>query len=38
VLLSLYFANYPVFILTISGTIKQVKKKIHEFLSYKDFE
>ena len=38
VLLSLYFANYPVFILSISGTIKQVKKKIHEFLSNKDLE
>ena len=37
VLLSLYFANYPVFILPISGTIKQVKKRIHEFLSHKDF-
>ena len=38
VLLSLYFANYPVFILPMSGTIKQVKKRIQEFLSYKDFE
>jgi RNase P/RNase MRP subunit POP5 len=37
VLLSLYFANYPVFILPISGTIKQVKKRIQEFLSYEDF-
>ncbi len=38
VLLSLFFANYPVFILPISGTIKQVKKRIHEFLSNKYFE
>jgi len=37
VLLSLYFANYPVLILPLSGTIKQVKKRIQEFLSYKDF-
>ncbi len=37
VLLSLYFANYPVFILPISGTIKQVKKRIQEFSSFKDF-
>jgi RNase P/RNase MRP subunit POP5 len=37
VLLSLYFANYPVLILPLSGTIKQVKKRIREFLSYKDF-
>jgi RNase P/RNase MRP subunit POP5 len=31
VLLSLYFANYPVFILSISGTIKQIKKKSMSF-------
>ena len=37
VLLSLYFANYPVLILPLSGTIKQVKKRIQEFLSYRDF-
>ncbi len=37
VLLSLYFANYPIMILPISGTIKQLKKRIHEFLIYKDF-
>jgi len=37
VLLSLYFTNYPVLILPISGTIKQLKKRIQEFLIYKDF-
>ncbi len=37
VLLSLFFANHPVLILPVSGTIKQVKKRIQEFLSYKDF-
>jgi RNase P/RNase MRP subunit POP5 len=37
VLLSIYFTNYPVIILPISGTIKQLKKRIQEFLIYKDF-
>jgi RNase P/RNase MRP subunit POP5 len=37
VLLSVYFANYPILILPISGTIKQLKKRIREFLLYEDF-
>jgi RNase P/RNase MRP subunit POP5 len=37
VLLSLYFVNYPLMILPISGTIKQLKKRIQEFLIDKDF-
>jgi RNase P/RNase MRP subunit POP5 len=37
VLLSVYFTNYPVFVLPISGTIKQLKKRVHEFLLYEDF-
>ncbi len=32
VLLSLYFANYPLLILPVSGTIKQLKKRIQGFL------
>lgn len=37
VLLSMYFTNYPTLILPISGTIKQLKKRVREFLSYEDF-
>ncbi len=37
VLLSMYFTNYPILILPISGTIKQLKKRIQEFLIYEDF-
>jgi RNase P/RNase MRP subunit POP5 len=37
VMLSLYFVNYPLIILPISGTIKQLKKRIQDFLTYKDF-
>ncbi len=37
VLLAIYFTNYPLLILPVSGTIKQLKKRIQEFLIYKDF-
>jgi RNase P/RNase MRP subunit POP5 len=37
VMLSLYFVNYPLIILPISGTIKQLKKRIQAFLIDKDF-
>lgn len=37
VLLSLYFANCPLLILPVSGTIKQLKKRIQQFLIYTDF-
>ncbi len=37
VLLSMYFTNYPILILPISGTIKQLKKRVHEFSMYEDF-
>ncbi len=37
VLLSMYFTNYPIVILPISGTIKQLKKRIQEFLVYGEF-
>lgn len=37
VLLSMHFTNYPILILPISGTIKQLKKRISEFSSYGDF-
>ncbi len=37
VLLSMYFTNYPILILPISGTIKQLKKRVREFLLYDDF-
>lgn len=37
VLLSLYFANYPLLILPVSGTIKKLKKRVQDFLIYIDF-
>ncbi len=37
VLLSMYFANYPILVLPISGTIKQLKKRVREFSSYEGF-
>ncbi|MDQ6723227.1 MAG: Rpp14/Pop5 family protein [Thermoproteota archaeon] len=37
VLLAINFINYPLLILPVSGTIKQLKKRIQEFLIYKDF-
>lgn len=37
VLLSLYFTNYPILVLPISGTIKQLKKRVREFSSYEGF-
>lgn len=37
VLLSLCFTNYSLLILPLSGTIKQLKKRIQNFLSYKEF-
>jgi RNase P/RNase MRP subunit POP5 len=37
VLLSLCFTNYSLLILPLSGTIKQLKKRIQSFLSYKEF-
>ena len=37
VLLSMYFTNYPILILPISGTIKQLKKRVSKFSSYEDF-
>ncbi len=37
VLLSMYFTNYPILILPMSGTIKQLKKRVREFSTYEDF-
>jgi RNase P/RNase MRP subunit POP5 len=37
VLLSMYFTNYPIMILPISGTIKQLKKRVRDFLLYEGF-
>jgi RNase P/RNase MRP subunit POP5 len=37
VLLSLCFADYPILILPISGTIKQLKRRTQEFLKHLDF-
>jgi RNase P/RNase MRP subunit POP5 len=37
VLLSLHFTNYPILVLPISGTIKQLKKRVREFSSHGDF-
>jgi RNase P/RNase MRP subunit POP5 len=37
VLMAIYFTNSPLLILPVSGTIKQLKKRIHEFLEFKEF-
>ncbi|MGN6346384.1 MAG: Rpp14/Pop5 family protein [Candidatus Nitrosocosmicus sp.] len=37
VLLSLCFTNYSFSIFPVSGTIKQLKKKIQQFLSFNEF-
>jgi RNase P/RNase MRP subunit POP5 len=37
VLLSLCFTNHSLLILPLSGTIKQLKKRIQSFLSYEEF-
>jgi RNase P/RNase MRP subunit POP5 len=37
VLLAIYFTNSPLLILPVSGTIKQLKKRIHRFLEYEEF-
>jgi RNase P/RNase MRP subunit POP5 len=37
ILLSLYFTDYPLLILPVSGTIKKLKKRVQDFLIYTDF-
>lgn len=37
VLMAIYFTNSPLLILPVSGTIKQLKRRIHGFLEYKEF-
>jgi RNase P/RNase MRP subunit POP5 len=37
VLLSLCFTDYPILLLPVSGTIKQLKRRIQEFLKHADF-